>query len=128
MNNSSILKKIYKYYPLVYEESGTNKVKLRKDKIEQKIIYKKKLLTKIITIAKGYKVVDWTDTETCCYEFKILLHKYTALLDDDKMLIKNLNGERKDLRIFISVLEPYYCILNSAKNYNEANDFRINLP
>ncbi len=122
MINPSILRKIYKYYPLVYEQSNTKKVKLRKKKIEQKVLYKKKLLTKIITIAKGYEVVDWTDSETCCYEFKILLHKYIDLMDDDKMLIKSLNGERKDLRIFISVLEPYYYMFIEKTSYFDSED------
>ena len=122
MNNPSILEKIYKYYPLVHEKSCSNKVKMRKNKIDQKIIYKNELITRIITIAKGYKVVDWTDDEACCYEFRILLHKNTTLLDDDKMLIKNLNGERKDLRIFISVLEPYYYMFIEKTSYFESQD------
>lgn len=122
MNDQSILKNIYKYYPLISEESSIDKVKMRKDKIGKKMIYKSEIMKQMIAIAKDYNVVDWTDAETCCYEFKILLHKHTALLDDDKMLIKKLNGARKDLRIFISVLEPYYYMFIEKTSYFESED------
>ncbi len=122
MRKENFLEKIYKYYPLIYEESGSNKVKMRKSKTDQKIMYKDALITRIIAIAKGYEVVDWTDDEACCYEFKILLHKDTPLLDDDKMLIKSLNGKRNDLRIFISVLEPYYYMFIEKTLYFELED------
>lgn len=123
MNNRSILKMIYKYYPLVTEKSGIEKVKMRMDKIQKKMICKNDRLNKIITIARDYEVVDWTDAEACCYEFKILLHKYTPILDDDKVLIKKLNGERNDLRIFISVLEPCYYMFEEKTTYYESEDW-----
>lgn len=123
MNNRSILKMIYKYYPLATEKSGIDKVKMRMDKIQKKTIYKSERINEIITIARDYEVVDWTDAEACCYEFKILLHKYTPILDDDKVLIKKLNGERNDLRIFISVLAPCYYMFEEKTTYCESEDW-----
>lgn len=122
MNNRNILEMIYKYYPLATEKSGLEKVKMRMDKIQEKMIYINDLINEIITIARDCEVVDWTDAEACCYEFKILLHKYTPILDDDKTLIKQLNGERNDLRIFISVLEPCYYMFEEKTSYCESED------
>lgn len=122
LNNRNILEMIYKYYPLAAEESGIEKVKMRMDKIQKKSIYKKDLINNVITIARDYEVVDWTDAEACCYEFKILLHKYTPILDDDRILIKKLNGKRNDLRIFISVLEPCYYMFEEKTSYCESED------
>lgn len=43
-------------------------------------------------------MLDWTDCDSCCYEFKILLHKGQELLDDDvKILVPNIQTEYKDL-------------------------------
>ncbi len=36
--------------------------------------------------------------------------------------------EKNNLKTVLEASTEGYCILNSAKNYNEANDFRLNLP
>lgn len=107
---------------MISEPSNSEKDNLRQKKISNKMIYKNEILKNIINIAKEYVVVDWTDNESCCYEFKILLHKNTDILDDDKKLMKYLEGERNDLRIFISVLEPYYYMFIEKTTYSEATD------
>lgn len=76
----------------------------------------------IENLSKDYVLVDWTDNESCCYEFKILLHKNQEILDDDTILVKTLNGERSDLRIFVSILEPCYYMFIERTKYTDAND------
>lgn len=120
MNSDYLLRNIYHYYPFMYERNDASKKNLRIKKISSKLIYKKELLEHIEKLADSYTVVDWTDNESCCYEFKILLHKNIPILDDDKILIKKLHGTRKDLRIFISVLQPCYYLFEEKTTYLEA--------
>lgn len=123
MEKETILKDIYKYYPINSEENNDTEKRLRQMKIKNKSdIQGKKISQDIANIAKGYKVVNWTDYESCCYEFKVLLAKNQLILDDDKELMKELNGVRKDLRIFISVLEPYYFMFVEETKYIEKKD------
>lgn len=122
MNKNYLLRNIYHYYPFIYEINDTSKDNLRIKKINSKLIYKKELLKHMENLADSYAVVDWTDNESCCYEFKILLHKNIPILDDDKILIKKLHGTRKDLRIFISVLEACYYLFEEKTTYSEAED------
>lgn len=126
VNKETLLADIYKYYP-----SGLNKGNNQNNKKEQlrqkKIKNKNKLLQQeifknILDIAKGYAVVDWTEEESCCYEFKVLLHKNQLILDDDIELIRSLNGVRNDLRIFISILEPYYYLFIEEMKYVEEKE------
>lgn len=79
-----------------------------------------KVLQDFRNIIVGYKIVDWTDKESRCLEYKILLHKNQLLLDDDKELINELGGTRKDLRIFISVIDTYYYMFVEETRYIEA--------
>ncbi len=44
------------------------------------------------------------------------------------VIIPVYNRESTIMRALNSVLNQTYYNLNSAKNYNEANDFRLNLP
>lgn len=123
MKKENILKDIYKYYSINLEGTNDAKERLRQKKIKNKVsIEGKKLLQDIINIANGYEVVDWTEYESCCYEFKVLLARNQSILDDDKELIKVLNGVRKDLRIFVSVLEPYYFLFVEETEYIETKD------
>lgn len=123
MKIENIFKDIYKYYSIDLGENYGAKENLRQKKIKNKINAEgKKILQDIINIANGYEVVDWTDYESCCYEFKVLLAKNQSILDDDKELIKALNGARKDLRVFVSVLEPYYFLFVEKTEYIETKN------
>lgn len=72
----------------------------------------------IIDLCKQYKVVDWIDEESCCYEFKILLHENQEILDDDIELIETLGGERNDLRIFFSIFDKFYYMFLEKTKYD----------
>ncbi len=124
--SESIFKEIYKYYPMNSYDSESSILKknnLRLNKIKNKKDSKQKeILRDIQNIVSGYEVIDWTDDESCCYEYKILLHKDKTILDDDKTLIKSLNGKRYDLRIFISILEPCYYEFIEVTQYLDAED------
>jgi len=117
MAKEDILKSVYQYYPTIYETANKNKDRLRMKKINDKKFHKKNLYKRFKKILKGYTIIDWTDEEACCLEFKVLLHKNIDILDDDILLIEKLNGERNDLHIFISVLEPYYYLLLQKTKY-----------
>lgn len=126
LNHKNILKSIYSYYPLLSDNDGdacSKRENLEKQKVKNSKKFPKiPLLHDIENIFKEYSLVDWTDSESCCYEFKILLHKYQDIIDDDTILMNVLNGERFDLRIFISILEPYYYMFIERTNNTEAND------
>lgn len=129
MNKDSILKDIYKYYSIYLENNiyTTKKESLRQNKINQKDIITGKIFYKdILNIALNYTIIDWTDYNSCCYEYKILLYKNQSILDDDIKLMKALKGVRKDLRIFISILEPYYYMfIEKTKYINKKWTFEI---
>ena len=96
---------------------------LRERKISQKgLLEDQKIFQDMVATVKEYAVVDWTDEDACCYEFKILLHKNQNILDDDRTLIEVLGGVRYDLRVFISVLEPYYYMFLEETRYREADN------
>jgi len=97
---------------------------LRERKISQKGLLEdqKIIFQDMVATVKEYAVVDWTDEDACCYEFKILLHKNQNILDDDRTLIEVLGGVRYDLRVFISVLEPYYYMFLEETRYREADN------
>ncbi|MDD3404167.1 MAG: hypothetical protein PHQ72_12560 [Hespellia sp.] len=119
---SNILKTIYNYYPKISESTDEDKTLHRQKKISNKKGKNNKKLYGLRQIAEGYEVVDWTDDESCCYEYKILLHENVSIMDDDKVLIENLDGTRRDLRIFISVLEPYYYMFLEKTEYLKAEE------
>ena len=72
----------------------------------------------MIDLCKQYKVVDWIDEESCCYEFQILLHENQEILDDDIELIRILRGERNDLRIFFSIFDKFYYMFLEKTKYD----------
>ncbi len=87
-----------------------------------------KIFQDLTEIAAEYEVIDWTDVESRCLEYKILLHKNQHLLDDDKELIKKLGGIRNDLRVFISIIDSYYYMFVDETKYVEARnkwEFRV---
>lgn len=122
MLKEEILKSIYKYYPTIFETSNSYKDKLRKMKINNKIDLEEKLFKDIERTAEKYAVIDWTDEEAVCYEFNILLHRGMPIFDNDKELLKKLNGVRNDLRLFISILEPYYYMFIDRTMYFESEN------
>lgn len=124
MNIGDILNDIYKYYPVSgeYETIDKAKIKLKQHKIKDKKFLEEKIFQNIKNSVEGYTVANWTDNESCCYEFKILIHRNQELLDDDKILMKVLNGVRVDLRVFVSVLEPYFYMFVEETRYIEAED------
>lgn len=93
----------------IYENYSKEEENIQEEIRQEYFKYKKNLdiaaISKgIIDLCKQYKVVDWIDEESCCYEFKILLHENQEILDDDIELIETLGGERNDLRIFLVYL------------------------
>lgn len=121
VNTKKLLSDIYKYYPSILDDNTKRKSKsiLRLCKIEKKSKLSELIEREPFHRLSHYAVIDWTDRDACCYEFKILLHKNQAILDDDTKLIKVLGGTRYDLRVFISVLEPYYYMFVEKTQYNE---------
>lgn len=120
LKNEKLLQDVYKYYSTFTNHEIYNKKKeLRQKKIDVKEDAKIGFYKDVSEIARGYAILDWTDYESCCYEFKILLHKAQNLLDDDIELINVLKGVRNDLRIFISILEPYYYMFIEETKYLE---------
>lgn len=113
MDKNKLLADVYKYYSIgtVKNESKEN---LRQEKTKNRHQEFFKALTEF---SENYTVIDWTNEESCCYEYKILMHKNQDLLDDDIVLLKALGGVRNDLYIFISALEPYYHIFAEETNY-----------
>lgn len=109
----------YKHYPMIYETTYSDKDKLRMKKINSKKFHKNKLRKDIARILKGYAVIDWVEDSACCYEYRVLLHKNIDIMDDDIMLMEKLHGERNDLNIYISVLEPYYYLEVLKTTYTE---------
>jgi hypothetical protein len=111
-----VLDAIYKYYPTGIEYSSseyrtTEQYRNRQSRIREKLTYRRndnRFAVELKSLFADYALVDWTAEDTCCYEYKFLLHKDQGILDDDIELIKELDGRRTDLRIFISALGPYY--------------------
>lgn len=119
MEKEKLLQDVYKYYPALTNDKIDEKKALRQKEIDIKEEAKIGFYKDVSEIARGYAILDWTDCDSCCYEFKILLHKNQNLLDDDTELINVLKGVRNDLRIFISILEPYYYIFIEETKYLE---------
>ncbi|MGE8205302.1 hypothetical protein ACQKP0_12115 [Heyndrickxia sp. NPDC080065] len=70
-----------------------------------------------------YKIIDWTNEENIdCIDFKILMHNNQDILDDDIILIKRLGGTRKDLRVFVSLLDKFYTLFYDYSFINEINN------
>lgn len=126
INKECILKDIYNYYPVVScepEKCIIEKNNLRNKKIRDKYNSNHMEVFRCIeNLFQNNAVIDWTDSESCCFEYKILLHKNTKILDDDKMLMKSLNGKRYDMRIFISILGPYYYEFVEETQYLESKN------
>lgn len=104
---------INKYISFVTDTTNETIIKeqLRKKAIEKKNCEEKEMFLDRLKIAlNGYYVMDWTDNEAYCYEYKILLHKNQDILDDDIELMEVLNYSRFDLFLFISLLAPVYYI------------------
>ena len=123
MLESQINNYIDKYYANEFEKNKNvflEKKKLRELKIKNKD--GNNILKLLEYLSKDYVVIDWTDKESCCYEYKILLHKNQKILDDDIELQKELKGLRYDLRIFISVLAPYFYMFIDETSYDENNN------
>lgn len=82
-------------------------------------------------ICKGYEVIFWTNFDLYDdIEFKILLHKGQAVLDNDIQLLEKLAYQRRDLEIFISLIGKYYYLLPIETQYKDKKydfnyEFRI---
>jgi len=125
IDRRKLMTDIYMYYPKSSDNSDNIKSKqlLRHERIDHKGLFvNQNLFHDMKAVFKEYAVVDWTDEYACCYEIKILLHENQNILDDDRKLLEVLGGTRYDLRIFISVLEPYYYIFLEETTYIEAED------
>ena len=121
-DRNTLLKCIYKYFPPYSIFYANKRIHLQsKDKLFQEIVLKK--LSKIFN---SYAVVDWTEEESFCYEYKILLHENQPILDDDIELMKALHGERNDLWVFVSILAPYYYVKAEKTQYCEGDKWLFN--
>ena len=122
-NQDEVLKTIYKYHPKISNKCLVKKRILYKYKCMKAFLSRRFLTTirmKIQSIFDSYYIIDWTDKrEYDCIQFKILLHEYTPLLDDDIDLIRHLGGTRQDLRIYVSVLGKYYFCNIEETSYDE---------
>lgn len=115
-----IKKKIAAYYSKgVVNIQKKIRRKCEGNKIELEIIEIKK---EIERLCAEYVVVDWTDEDSCCCEFHILLHENQKILDDDIELITLLGGKREDLRLFLSVLDRSYYMFIERTEYNAVDD------
>ena len=60
-------------------------------------------------ISYPYPLINWSNLEDYPdIEYKILLHKHQDILDNDDLLLEQLNGIRKDLYLWISIIGKYY--------------------
>lgn len=111
-----IMSKIYENY----SKRGENiQEEIRQEYLKSKTNLDIVAISKgMIDLCKQYKVVDWIDEESCCYEFKILLHENQEILDDDIELIRILGGERNDLRIFFSIFDKFYYMFLEKTEYD----------
>jgi hypothetical protein len=121
-----IYRDIYKYYPAhiqydteAYRNSEQSKRRYLKidDKAKQEQA-KNAILRGLYNAMPNYNIIDWTVEKSCCYELKVLLHENQPILDDDIKLIQVLGGLRNDLRIFISILEPFYFMFLETTQYD----------
>lgn len=115
MKKNEILKSIYLYFPKNIKFGSKEYYSTIECKRFQKKVKQIKEINNPIhkfhfnNTFQHYNIIDFTDyEEKKCWEIHILLHKNQDLLDDDILLLKELNGVRYDLYIYISVLEKYY--------------------
>lgn len=129
-STSKIIDVIYKYFPADISYNSF-RYKISKQNIQKhiKYIYAKYSgkaaywHRKMRIIFDNCEVVQWTDFETGdCYQYKVLLHENHDLMDDDVELILSLGGERKDLRIYISVLGKFYIYYVVVTKYDNSSD------
>lgn len=116
-DNKEIYDIINRYYPNKKHPKPL-KFRIRKENVLRKFMYCKAFCNRSIfnatynhlrKIFPNNEIIDWTDRKVYdCWQFKVLMHENQDLLDDDIELIRALNNQRKDLRIFISVLGKYY--------------------
>lgn len=115
----TIKQTIYKYYPKNIEwgskEYLTSSEFINYNKQCETLKntdLKDTLLYAIKNVVGNYAVMDWTNFELYNdIEFKILLHKGIAYMDDDIELLKRLNYNKKELIIFISLIGKYCYIM-----------------
>jgi hypothetical protein len=81
------------------------------------------ILDRLQTACPDYAVRDFTNlADNFCYQAEILLHQNTPFLDDEALLIK-LGGSRLLLRLFVSVLGPFYHLY--VEKMDESYQFEI---
>jgi len=67
------------------------------------------MLSQLEISCTGYAVRDFTHlADNSCYQAEILLHPHQPFLDDDEALVAAVGGTRFLLRLFVSVLGPFY--------------------
>ena len=124
---------IHQYYPTgipfndpLYQSSDEykNLKKKQKQMVENAdyLAFIEKSLKKIFS---QYAVINWTYMEEYPdIEYHILLHKNQDILDDDIRLLERLNGERRDLFLYISIIGKYYFFtINKTEKKNEKHIF-----
>ena len=112
----------------LYRDKDFNEIKIiRKATYNKRFISKiKKYLSEVFFNNHLEYFINEEDYQ--CYEFEILMHDNQDILDDDVELMKKLNGKRKDLKIFISLLGNYYTLFYNFTFFNEMQnrwDFKI---
>ena len=128
---NKILSDVYKYYPRNFKWGSKEYIEskeyqyqiMRLKEAKKNLRFYKMVIKDIKKQLEELNVVDWTEyNDFFCIELRILLHENIDILDDDITLIQSLNGHRRDLLVFISNLEKYYCydILNTYYDNNTA--------
>ncbi len=82
------------------------------------------ILSQLKKRCPDYAVRDFSNlADNSCYQGEILLHPNTSFLDDDQALLLALGGTRVLLRLFVSVLGPFYHLY--IEEMDQANQFKI---
>lgn len=123
-----IISDVYKYYPRNLKWGTKEYIDSKEfqhqiaclEEAKSDMEHQKMLVEDIKKQLTNYNVVDWTEyDEFLCIELRILLNENVDILDDDIALIQSMNGHRKDLLVFISNLERYYCYDILDTYYND---------
>ena len=135
----TIKQTIYKYYPKNLEwgskEYLTSSEFINYNKQCEALKntdLKDTLLYAMKNVVGNYAIMDWTNFELYNdIEFKILLHEGIDYMDDDIELLKMLNYNKKELIIFISLIDKYYyimCVNTRFKNNEYYFSIVENIP
>ena len=93
-----------------YQASAEHQRLLKKQKdMLENTAFLDSLTSALEQVSYPYPLINWSNLEDYPdIEYKILLHKHQDILDNDNLLLEELNGVRKDLYLWISIIGKYY--------------------